>query len=74
MRNNKEFHELEREENQLGGIEVDLMRVSCKLCTNLLAIGKFSQVFVSMLLYKNFDTNTLDSNLTCVLQTKLVLF
>ena len=33
MRNNKEFHELEREENQLGGIGVDLMRVSCKLQT-----------------------------------------
>ena len=33
MRNNKKFHELEREENQLGGIEVDLMRVSCKLQT-----------------------------------------
>ena len=33
MRNNKEFHVLEREENQLGGIEVYLMRVSCKLPT-----------------------------------------
>ena len=31
MRNNKEFHVLEREENQLKGIEVDLMRVRCKL-------------------------------------------
>ena len=33
MRNNKEFHVLEREENQLEGIEVDLMRVRCKLQT-----------------------------------------
>ena len=33
MRNNKEFHVLEREENQLKGIEVDLMRVRCKLQT-----------------------------------------
>ena len=73
MRNNKEFHELEREENQLGGIEVDLMRVSCKLQT-FWQSGSSVRFFVSMLLYKNFDTNTLDSNLTCVLQTKLVLF
>ena len=71
MRNNKEFHVQEREENQLKGIEVDLMRVRCKLQT-FWHSGNSSRPFFPMQSHKNFNTNRLESYLTCVLQKEEV--
>ena len=71
MRNNKEFHVLEREENQLKGIEVDLMRVRCKLQT-FWHSGNSSRPFFPMQSHKSFNTNRLESYLTCVLQKEEV--
>ena len=62
MRNNKEFHVLEREENQLRGIEVDLMRVRCKLQT-LWHSGNSSRPFF------NTFRKDLKGNLFCFITT-----
>ena len=72
MRNNKESHVLEREENQLKGI---LKLILCGLDVNYKPSGireTHPGLFFPMQLHKNFNTNRLESYLTCVLQKEEV--